>query len=257
MPNPSIAMQLMLIMETMECMGDLASTMADVSREMGFQHFALCHHIDVAAVGESALRLHNYPPDWVRYYDEHALGIIDPVRRACHVTSIGFPWEQMARMIPLTPKDRRLMTLGGAHGIGNGFTVPSYVPGEAFGSCSFALEADRSIRETVLPTAQLAGDFAFAAARRLWTRSRGRPLHRGQVPTDRQRECILWAALGKSNWAIGQILGISEATVARHLKQASARYGVNNRTSLAMRAILDGTITITELVRHGYAPFWA
>lgn len=226
----------------------LADAMADITRELGFDHFALSHHVDVRGGRPDAIWLHDYPEEWAAFYDEHALGVTDPVHRASHVTSVGFKWSQMGSMIPLTPGDRRVLALGQAQGIGDGFTVPSNVPGEARGSCSFALGADKPLPEAMLPVAQLAGAFAFEAARRLWI-GRGRV---GDEPrlTDRQRDCVLWMARGKTDWEIGRILGVSKETVVLHVKQARERYGVPKRTSLAIRTLFDGTLSFTDVLKH-------
>lgn len=61
---------------------------------------------------------------------------------------------------------------------------------------------------------------------------------------------MLWVAHGKGDWEIAIILGISEETVARHIKDACERYGVSKRTLLVIRALFDGTLTFTDLVRH-------
>ena len=97
-----------------------------------------------------------------------------------------------------------------------------------------------------MPLAQLVGVFAFEAARRLWSVRRLDP---GTAPTltDRQRDCALWAARGKSDWETSRILGVSEETVARHIRDGCARYGVNKRTSLAIRTLFDGTLTFTDI----------
>lgn len=250
-----MAMQLACIVETVDSADDLAAAMAAIAVDLGFQYFALGHHVDVAAAGAAAIRLHNYPQGWADYYDRNALGVSDPVHRASHVTSVGFRWSQMAAMIPLTATDLQILALGRAQGIGNGFTVPAHVPGEARGSCSFANETGRPLPEAMLPLAQLAGNFAFEAARRLWTGRGGGVTHREPVLTDRQRDCVLWVARGKGDWEIGRILGISEETVARHIKQACERYGVNKRTLLVIRTLFDGTLTFSDIFRPRYAPF--
>jgi len=255
MPYSGMAIQLARIVETVGSAEDLTVTMAAISVELGFQYFALSHHVDVATAGDAAIRLHNYPQRWADYYDENALGVSDPVHRASHVTSIGFPWSRMAAMIPLTPGDHHILALGRAQGVGDGFTVPAHVPGEACGSCSFASEVGRPLPQVMLPLAQLAGNFAFEAARRLWSGRGGHLLYPGPALTDRQRDCILWVARGKSDWEISRILGISEETVARHIKQACARYGVNKRTLLVIRALFDGTLTFLDIFRRRYAPF--
>jgi LuxR family quorum-sensing system transcriptional regulator CciR len=225
---------------------DLALVLAEISVEMGFQYYALSHHVDVALVQGRAIRVHNYPDRWADYYDANALGVSDPVHRASHVTSVGFRWSQIPAMIPLTQRDCRILTLGSEHGIGDGFTIPANVPGEARGSCSFASEADHPLRENSLPLAQLVGAFAFEAARRLWSVRPFDP-HPAPTLTDRQRDCALWAARGKSDWETSQILGVSEETVARHIRDGCERYGVNKRTLLAIRTLFDGTLTFTDI----------
>ena len=245
----AMAVQFARIVEAAADADELGDALRAITADLGFQYFALTHHVDVAAMGGSAIRLHDYPARWADYYDAQALGISDPVHRASHVTSVGFCWSQMPRMIPLTAGDRRILALGSEQGIGDGFTVPANVPGEARGSCSFACEAGRPVDERMLPVAQLAGAFAFEAARRLWT-DRGHLDADAPQLTDRQRDCVLWVARGKGDWEIGRILGVSEETVARHVKQACARYGVSKRTLLAIRTLFDGTLSFTDIFRR-------
>ncbi|UIJ46350.1 LuxR family transcriptional regulator [Sphingomonas cannabina] len=240
------AMQLIRIVEGVRSVDDMTAAMAIVAARLGFQYFALSHHVDVAAVG-NAIRIHNYPARWADYYDRQALGVSDPVHRASHVTSVGFCWSRMPQMIPLTAKDRRVLALGREEGIGDGFTVPAHVPGEARGSCSFANEANQPMPQDMLPVAQLAGAFAFEAARRLWTTRGHLPIPPPPALTDRQRECVLWAARGKGDWEISRILGVSEETVARHVKMACERYDLSKRTSLIARVLFDGTITFSDI----------
>lgn len=225
---------------------DLADAMRLIIADLGFQYFALAHHVDLALTGGTAIRLHNYPAHWAEYYEANGLGVSDPVHRASHKTSIGFRWSRIPQLVPLTSRDCTMLDRGRAEGIGDGFTVPANVPGEAFGSCSFANDENRPIDEAKLPLAQLVGDFAFEAARRLW---RVRDVPPAQAPrlTDRQRECVRWLARGKSDGEIGQILDVSEETVTKHLKLARERYGVERRTSLAIRALFDGTLCFSDI----------
>lgn len=225
---------------------ELAEAIMATLPDLGFQYFAVAHHVDLAQAGATAIRLHNYPARWADYYEANGLGVSDPVHRASHKTSLGFRWTQIPALVPLTPRDWQMLDRGRAEGIGDGFTVPANVPGEASGSCSFANDEDRPIDETRLPLAQLVGDFAFEAARRLW---HVRDLPGVEMPrlTDRQRECVRWLARGKSDGEIGDILDVSEETVTKHLKQARERYGVERRTSLAIRALFDGTLSFADI----------
>ena len=226
---------------------DLRAALDEVTRDLGFHYFALTHHVDLNSAS-SAIRLHNYPAGWEHWFDEHSLGASDPVHRASHLTSVGFAWSDIKDMMRLSEDDLRILELARREGIGEGFTIPAHVPGEAHGSCSFATLADARLLEDQLPLAQLVGSFAFEAARRMW-RARLDTDPPARL-TDRQRECVVWAARGRSDWEIAHILGISHETVIRHLKQARERYGVGKRTLLAVHALFDGTIAFLDVLRR-------
>jgi LuxR family quorum-sensing system transcriptional regulator CciR len=228
---------------------ELSEALSVVAQELGFSYFALTHHIDIRCAPQPAIRLHNYPVDWVQYYDDNSLGVSDPVHRASHMTSVGFAWSEIPKMIALTPRDHEILARGEVQGIGDGFTIPANVPGETHGSCSFANPRGTPIREEDLPTAQLVGAFAFEAARRLWRVRSPTGLVLPRL-TDRQRECILWVGRGKSDWEISRILGIQHETVVRHLKLARERYGVGKRTMLAVHALFDGSISFTDVLKR-------
>jgi LuxR family quorum-sensing system transcriptional regulator CciR len=227
---------------------ELESLLEAISREMGFRFFALTHHLDIRAAARPVIRLHNYPAGWVEYFDDHKLGPSDPVHRASHMTTVGFAWSQLDRMIQLTPRDLAILELAGGNGIGDGYTIPAHVPGESNGSCSFATGAGQPLPREHLPTAHLIGAFAFEAARRLWrVREATEPPPR---LTDRQRDCLVWAARGKSDWEISRILGIGQETVVQHLKDARDRYGVSKRTQLAVHALFNGTISFLDVLKR-------
>jgi len=61
--------------------------------------------------------------------------------------------------------------------------------------------------------------------------------------TPAQMRCLEWAALGKTNWEISAILGVSEKTVEKHLSAAFLRFGVTSRVQLACEAIRHGLIS--------------
>lgn len=230
----------------LETEGELGAALAEIAQELGYRYFALTHHVDVRT-SNSAIRIHNYPAGWAEWFDAQSLGTSDPVHRASNITSVGFAWSELPAMIAMTPKDRHVLALAHKEGIGEGFTIPAHVPGEAHGSCSFACAPGDLIADGNLPLLQLVGAYAFESARRM---QRLRVCPAPVALTDRQRECVVWAARGKSDWEIGRILGISQDTVVEHLRHARERYGVGKRTLLAIHALFDGTIGFLDVLRR-------
>jgi len=227
----------------------LAELLTEICREMGFAYFALTHHVDLRRALGPNIRLANYPAEWIDFFDDNGLGPSDPVHRASQLTSVGFAWSRLPRLIALTPRDREVLALAGLRGIGDGFTVPAHVPGEANGSCSFATAGRTALNPDHLPQAQLVGAFAFEAARRLWHMRNPGLAPRPQL-TDRQRDCVVWVARGKSDWEIARILDLSPETVAEYLKRARERYGVSKRTMLTIHALFDGAISFSDVLKH-------
>lgn len=225
---------------------ELAEAIGDVTRDLGFRYFALTHHVDVRR-SDRAIRIHNYPSGWAEWFDDRGLGATDPVHRASNLTSVGFVWSEIPGMLSLTARDVEVLTAAQKHGLGEGFTVPAHVPGEAHGSCSFAAARGEPFNGENLALLQLVGSFAFEAARRMQRLTYvGQPIQL----TDRQRECVMWAARGKSDWEIARILGVSHDTVIEHLRNARERYGVGKRTLLAVHALFDGTIGFLDVLRR-------
>jgi DNA-binding CsgD family transcriptional regulator len=68
---------------------------------------------------------------------------------------------------------------------------------------------------------------------------RGNPAARNLL-TPRERECLLWAACGKTAWETSRILKIAERTVKFHLANASRRLDTSNTTHAVARAMLRG-----------------
>jgi transcriptional regulator EpsA len=78
-----------------------------------------------------------------------------------------------------------------------------------------------------------------------WVRSQlARPLediqaaaHAPDVLTVREKEILRWIHLGKSNFEIGTILGISPLTVKNHVQKILRKLNVRNRTQAVGRAL--------------------
>jgi len=225
----------------------LAMLMPDVTRAMGFRHFALVHHVNLQP-GSNGIHIVDYPEEWVDRFQTRRLYASDPIHRASSRTAVGFTWSQLGRLIEVTAFDKAILAEARDAGLGEGFTVPAHIPGEANGSCSFAMARGEGLNEAMLPAAQLIGGFAFEAARRLGQRDCSNK--NAPILTERQAECVALVGRGKTDWEISQILGIGHETVIQHVKDARDRYGVTKRTLLAVRALFDGQISFADVFRR-------
>jgi len=60
--------------------------------------------------------------------------------------------------------------------------------------------------------------------------------------TARESEILSWVAAGKSDWAIGRLLKISDKTVNFHVENAKRKFGVATRVQAVVVAMRNGII---------------
>lgn len=224
----------------------LHEALTRATREMGFDRFALSLEIGCSPDSSASLLVHDYPASWADVYIGFNLAATDPVRRAAERSVLGFGWRNILDLVPMTEMERTTFETGRRHGLVDGFTVPRHLPGDVIGSCSFVTGLGKSIPHTMLIVAEMLGAMAIACARQL----SGWPV-RSAAPrlTDRQRDCVLWAARGKTDWEISRILDISHETVIQHLKDARERYETHKRASLILYTLYDGLISFADIFR--------
>src|SRR3546814_6874433 len=99
---------------------ELSGALAEVSRRLGFDHFALSLELRSGSREAPGLLLHDYPDEWAKVYVAFDLAGQDPVRRACDKSFIGFAWDMLEEMIPLTRWERQMLAVGEGCGIGDG-----------------------------------------------------------------------------------------------------------------------------------------
>jgi DNA-binding CsgD family transcriptional regulator len=62
----------------------------------------------------------------------------------------------------------------------------------------------------------------------------------GARMTARESEVLAWVAAGKSDWAIGRILNISDKTVNFHVENAKRKLGAVTRLQAVVLAMRNG-----------------
>lgn len=229
---------------------DLHEALARVARTLGFRQFAMGHHVNLIAPPQGAIRLTTYNKDWVSHVEERRYFAEDPIHLATTKTVNGFSWHEVGDIIHLTSRHKQILAEAVGFGLGAGFTVPVHLPGEFQGSCSFTARTLDNLPQNALPIAQLCGTFAFEAARRITRRKL--KLEEGGVPdlTPRQMEALILVGRGKTDGEIGDILGVSRATAHEHVEGVRRAYGNAQRAYMIVRALFDGQISFTDLLRR-------
>lgn len=222
---------------------ELRGLLEGVARELGFTYFALLDHASLAGANQRFLRIDNYPDLWVRELVGGGLAVDDPVHLASRRSNAGFIWRDIEALVKLEPRHRNILARSRSFELGPGFTVPANVPGEPSASCSFAVAGGGELPIERLHCAELVGARALSAARRLRPVGKARPqLSRREI------QCLRLIALGKTDWEIAAILGLSIETVHHYVKRARSAYDVVSRTQLVVHALRDAWISFDEAI---------
>jgi DNA-binding CsgD family transcriptional regulator len=223
-------------------MDALASIFLDEVGRLGFQHVALCSHVDPLKPPPGAVTIFRYPPDWLAYFSEQKFDQIDPVFMEANRRSTPFMWDEQSFRDTLTDAQRRILKEGAEAGLARGFTVPIKIPGALPASCSLVAEGD--VDPLSYPAAHSFAMFAHENARRLI----GEEVARSpQGLTERERRCLTFVARGKSDWAISKLMGVSESTVHVAVESAKKRFGVATRVQAVVRALLSGQLNLDDI----------
>lgn len=227
----------------------LHGVMEMLTRDLGFQQFAMGHHVDLVRPPRSAIKITNYNPRWI----ERSLGegyyLDDPVHVASSRSGVGFFWHEIGQIVHPTERHAHILAQAEPYGLGAGLTVPAVILGEFAGSCSFGAPSLERVRRHALPLAQMAVSWAFESARRIMRRRDGLVFEKPPEITRRERESLVLMAQGKTDREIGMIMGISHHTAHEHVERVRHAYGNAQRQYLVPRTLFDGVISFPEILR--------
>lgn len=181
----------------------------------------------------------NYPDDWMAHYTAQNYAVTDPARLVCATARGPFSWKDLAARLP--KKQALIFAEAESAGIKDGVAVPIHGPGGesmAVGLASSAGGADGLARKAELHLICVQFHTAYCA-------------HAAPAPdvgpinlTVREREVLNWCMQGKSAWAIGEIMSLSEDTIEWHMKNIFRKLGVSSKITAVVKALHLGLISL-------------
>lgn len=195
--------------------------------------------------------LTNYPAPVVSTYRENRWHCgSDPLIEAIHRRQRSLSWDLgslTARARSLDAMQRHVIECRQDLGACTGVSAPAYARrGDAFEYAIVSFSRDRPMSEVAKrhhePRVQLFAAYFLSVAQHIFVAPRPKAVPTDVALTPRERDCLSWAAGGKSSWEIGQVLGITTATVNFHLGNAAIKLGVRGRTCAVAQAIRLGLI---------------
>ncbi len=242
--NPTTCYELIELLNKSESVEEIHDVCSKICEHAGFDHFLYCARIPTSFIKPYIIVISGYPTDWRTRYNEQGYMHLDPTVAHCATRVTPLPWQAIEPLIKSDAKVQRFFQESKDFGLKSGISLPVHsAHGEAsMLSLSSSMDSTTTQKQILesSPFLQFIATHVHETARRLIELREIAP----PVPTltDRERECLLWSADGKTSWEIAQILGVSERTVIFHLQNSSGKLGVNNRQHAVARAISMGLL---------------
>jgi DNA-binding CsgD family transcriptional regulator len=231
----------LLTCETVEA---LHAMTAGITGQLGFEHFIYGVQVNTSLTRPYQFILNGYPKEWRARYVEHNYQEIDPVYYHCITRRQTIPviWDNLLfkgdKEAKMRNESREFGLLYGAS-----FSVHGGHSEAAMLSLATSQDSRRVKQDiiSIIGKSQLLACYLHEATQRVVLSKGPLPLTKAEL-TLREKECLLWAAEGKTGGEIADILKITERTVTFHLQNAGNKMGASNRQHAIARAISMGLI---------------
>jgi DNA-binding CsgD family transcriptional regulator len=223
--------------------GELAAMIADFRHTVarfGFAVSACGGWVGVGKQRTSRFFFIDWPQDWIDLYTAQNFFAHDFVVAEARVRLTPFAWEEVRAGRKLTTAEQNVYDAARRYGWREVFAVPIHGP---FGYQALVTMAAKQLCPLSAAERAALQMMAFAIHDRCRTAAgagdTGRQTHE---LSERERECLQWAAAGKTDAEIGKLIGVSAATAHFHIERAKKKLGVRSRAEAIARLVLRGEI---------------
>jgi LuxR family transcriptional activator of conjugal transfer of Ti plasmids len=220
-------------------LAELTESFSRAAEAAGFS-MGTCYH--VATPGQPVAMRYLFGwnmSGWGAHYAEARLSRYDPAVQSVFTSPQAFTWLDVEQR---TSNKAALGVFDQARTFGaiGGLVVPIHGPLGEVMAVTLISEHHREIDPQTRMNMQVAA--TIFASRGLALAEIEREASPDPGLSRREIQCVFWINEGKTDWEIGVILGISEDTVAFHLKNVKAKLGVARRSQIPISAWLRGVL---------------
>lgn len=209
---------------------------------IGIDQFAFICNDSCVSKNQTPLIISNYQTEWLDTYTKNKYYKIDPIIKKTIKDSIPFYWNELLIKNKTTILEEEFLQDAKKHliKIDEGMTIPTYVRGQKFTSLNLCQYSDNKHAKKIEKKYSY---LLLSVATMLHLRAirLNAPIIDKKL-TKREKECLFWASLGKSQEETGQILGVSTRTIRFHNENSMAKLDVKNITSAVSLATAFGYI---------------
>jgi DNA-binding CsgD family transcriptional regulator len=218
---------------------DLLRKLESISQQLGFERCLIGLQVARPMLPSTTHISSAYPLAWQQKYRDNHYIAIDPTVSHCLTSAQPIIWNEAVFQGPSHDFWEEAKSFGLAYGM-------SFPVHDMHGQISMlSLVRDKALDDeaeldSMFNASRIIANCAHLTLSRIITEQ----YQTAEVPrlTSREKQCIHWAARGKTAVEIGMILGISEATAVLHLNNTVRKLGVANRMQAVAVAVAQGLV---------------
>ncbi len=222
---------------------EIKNILIEIKEKLNFESILYTVRLPNALTNISHFLIGDYPDEWLSRYVDKGYIKIDPVVKHCISSQLGYCWDELKESSD--PKVIDFVKDAKNHGFVGGVSVG--VSNHLGGSSILSVATSKRIKSNSLKfyTTSLSlsaiQPYIYEAMNRLSLYKQSRD--NISMLSEREHDCLLWAAEGKTSDEIAMILSIKTPTVVFHLKNVINKLRVKNRNQAISKAILFGYIS--------------
>jgi LuxR family transcriptional regulator len=189
------------------------------------------------------LNVRNFPRGWEHGWTRFE--IHDPYYHACFDGTLPFDWQNVQNSDDLMPAEREAWHYLADLGLGRGMTIPIHLPGGRFAVVSAILDRSGANWNSIFSNSH---ERMFHLTHKFYNVIHKRGFEDQIVValpirlSPREKECLRWAAEGKTSPEIGIIVNRSVETVRLHIKNAMNKLSAHTRAQALAKAAQLGLL---------------
>jgi LuxR family quorum sensing-dependent transcriptional regulator len=214
------------------CENDFIETFAAIIGDIGYRYFVISGIPGPYDQLDKFIVAKRLPESWERFYFSNNFFEIDPIVERCVGSAIPFRWSEVKSCLAKDDASLAVMVAAEKHGLTNGICIP--IHGVNGYEAGVSLSGNSSeISNENLKNIHMFCLYSFNA---LKTLARDSIIGVSNL-TKREKEALSWAALGKTNKEIAQLLFLSEETVSSHIKSSMKKLSAQNKAEAVATAL--------------------
>lgn len=219
---------------------ELLQRMQAFARSIGYDQALFGLQVQLPGMAPLQHITSGYPAGYQQLYLERGFVRNDPTVAHCQATTAPLEWSEQiydARSYEIMEESRK-------HGLGWGFSLSVHEGDQSASMLSLGRDkpvASAAERRMVLAAASVMAHCLHVAAKNVILP--GVLAARRPRLSPREAQCLQLVAIGKSNWDIGQLLHISEAAAAFHVKNLLKKFQVSTRVQAVALGVALRMIT--------------